>query len=273
MWKVPRQVVTPDLEEDIKRLLSPEILRLFKLCEDEEKKVRIQRITEMLDFLDHLSDFRNYLNSINKRTKREENGMTFIDSSIIFNGHDYSGCEFDIEALMYYMYVSIIDTSMAKVNIYISLKDFMKDRISKENTTKTNVLALCDEYNNLYGLSKNFKDVFESRIPSELQEKFANGILILSDNRKTGYAKADIDDRWEKWKKKELNLKMTRIASGLYNIRSSYTHSNIRNFIPSRKWDGDILDSNVRYLLQEDTDLLGLLKSVILELCVDMLTK
>ena len=36
MWKVPRQVVTPDLEEDIKRLLSPEILRLFKLCEDKE---------------------------------------------------------------------------------------------------------------------------------------------------------------------------------------------------------------------------------------------
>ena len=59
MWKVPRQIVTPDLEEDIKRLLSPEILWLFKLCEDEEKKVRIQRITEMLDFLDHLSDFRN----------------------------------------------------------------------------------------------------------------------------------------------------------------------------------------------------------------------
>lgn len=70
-----------------------------------------------------------------------------------------------------------------------------------------------------------------------------------------------------KVEKKELNLKMTRIASGLYNIRSSYTHSNIRNFIPSRKWDGDTLDSNVRYLLQEDTDLLGLLKSVILELC------
>lgn len=35
---------------------------------------------------------------------------------------------------------------------------------------------------------------------------------------------------------------------------------------------GDILKSNVKYLLREDVDLLELLKSVILELCEDMLS-
>lgn len=58
----------------------------------------------------------------------------------------------------------------------------------------------------------------------------------------------------------------------LYNICSSYTHSNIRNFIPSIDWSGDTLNSDVKYLPREDMDLLGLLKSVILELCEEILS-
>ena len=89
MWKIPKQVVTPDLENDIERLLSSEILRLYKQSDDGEKKARIQRITEMLDFLDHLLNFKEFLVSINKPRKRVKDDKIFIDDDIRFKGHDY----------------------------------------------------------------------------------------------------------------------------------------------------------------------------------------
>lgn len=272
MWKVPKQVVTPNLEKDVKNLLSTEILQLFKQCTDDDKKAHIRRITEMLDFSDHLLNFRKYLININKPTIRVENNKAFREDHIQFKGHDYSGCEFDIEALVFYMYVSIIDTSMAKSSSYVSIKKFLEKEISEKTVAKDKILALCDKYDAAYGLSKNFKEVFVSRISHELQEKFANGILVLSDNRKTDYTKAEIDKRWGEWQKKDLSIRMKKIASCLYSIRSSYTHSNVRNFIPSNDWNEATLNKNTKYLLQKDVDLLESLKSVILELCTELLS-
>lgn len=272
MWKIPKQITTPNIEDDIERLLSTEILQLFKLCEDNEKKMRLHRIVEMLDFADHLMNFREYLLNINKPTIRISKGIAYRDDYIQFNGHDYSGCEFDIEAFVYYTYVSVIDTSMAKSATYVSPKSFFEKSIHEVNTTKAKVLTLCDEYNKIYGLSRNFKEVFTTRISYQLQEKFANGIMVLSDERKTYYTKAEIDKRLAEWQKKDVNDRMKKIANCLYSIRSSYTHSNIRSFIPSICWKGEILSHNTKYLIQNDMDLLEMLKSVILELCKELLS-
>lgn len=92
----------------------------------------------------------------------------YIDDHISFNVHDYSGCEYDIDALVYYLYVSIIDTSMVKTSVYIKLEDFFNEHIKENCVSKMEVLSLCKEYNELYGLSKNFQDVFVSRISSDL---------------------------------------------------------------------------------------------------------
>lgn len=272
MWKIPPKIVTPNLEADISRLLSTEILQLFRLCMDNGKKDRIRRITEMLDFSDHLLNFREYLISINKPTIRVENNKTFRDDHIHFNGHDFSGCEFDIEAFIYYIYVSIIDTSMAKNSNYVSIRKFLENEINEKSIAKDEVLALCDKYNEVYGLSRNFREVFEKRISLELQEKFINGILVLSDDRETDYTKAEIDTRWGKWQKTDVKIRMKKIANCLYSIRSSYTHSNIRSFIPSNDWNDITLSKNIKYLLQKDVNLLDLLKSVILELCESLLS-
>jgi len=273
MWKIPKQVMTPNIEDDIGRLLSTELLQLFLLCEDIEKKKRLHRIVEMLDFANHLMNFCEYLKSINKPITRKYNGKCEVKNNIRFNEHDYSGCEFDIEAFIYYTYVLVIDTSMAKSATYVSLKSFFEKSIHEANITKAKVLTLCDEYNRTHGLSKNFREVFTTRIPHELQEKFANGILVLADNRKTDYMRDDIDKRWGEWQKKDIKDRMKKIANCLYGIRSSYTHSNIKSFIPSNDWSGDALSKNTKYLLQKDVDLLELLKMVILELCEKLLSK
>ena len=226
----------------------------------------------MLDFSDHLLNFREYLINVNKPTIRISKGIAYRDDHIQFNGHDYSDCEFDIEAFIYYIYVSIIDTSMAKNSTYLLIKNFLEKEISEKSITKDDVLVLCDKYNEVYGLSKNFREVFETRISHELQEKFANGILVLSDNRKTDYTKVEIDKRWIEWQKTDVRIRMKKIASCLYSIRSSYTHSNIRSFIPSICWDRETLSHNTKYLIQNDMDLLEMLKSVILELCKELLS-
>ena len=137
-------------------------------------------MTEMLDFSDHLLNFREYLLNVNKPTIRISKGIAYRDDHIQFNEHDYSGCEFDIEAFVYYIYVSVIDTSMAKSTTYVSPKSFFEKNIHEVNTTKAKVLTLCDEYNKIYGLSRNFKEVFTTRISNGLQDKVCqwdNGIV------------------------------------------------------------------------------------------------
>ncbi|KAA5476052.1 hypothetical protein [Bacteroides caccae] len=271
MWKIPNFVVTPNLEEDIERLLSKKILELYLNCEDGEKRNRIRRITEMLDLIDHLLHFSGYLISINKPTKRVKNGKIYIDDHISFNGHDYSGCEYDIGALVYYLYVSIIDTSMAKTSVYIKFEDFFNKRIKENCVSKMEVLSLCKEYNELYGLSKNFQDVFVNRISSDLKTEFVDNVLVLNDRRSTNYTKEEVERYWGSWQKKSIECKMKKIAICLYSIRSSYTHSNIRYFIPSRTWSTDELQTSVKYLVHKDVDLLNLFKKVILELCEQIL--
>lgn len=267
MWKIPRNVVTPNLEDDIERLLSKEVLELYRTCDDSENRNRIKRITEMLDLTDHLLHFSKYLTSINKPTGRCEGNKKIIDDHIYFEGHDYSGCEYDLDALVYYLYISIIDTCMAKTSVYMKPEDFLNERIKESCVAKTEVLSLCKEHNELYGLSRNFQDVFINKISSDLKAEFANGILVLSDSRSKAYTKEEIEKCWKEWQNKSIEKKMKKIAICLYSIRSLYTHSNIRFFIPSRVWSTGGLPASVKYLLHQDIDLLKLLKKVIIELC------
>ena len=102
----------------------------------------LYRIVEMLDFTNHSMNFCEYLKSINKPIIRIENGKCVEIDNISFYEHDYSGSEFDIEAFVYYTYVSAIDTSMAKSVTYVSPKRFFEKSIHEVNTTKAKVLTL-----------------------------------------------------------------------------------------------------------------------------------
>lgn len=126
-------------KKDIERLLSKEVLELYNICVDNDKRNRIERITKMLDLTDHLLHFSKYLTSINKPTERIEGGKKMIDDHVCFEGHDYSGCEYDIDALVYYLYVSIIDTSMAKTSVYKKPEDFLNEQIKESDVSKTKV--------------------------------------------------------------------------------------------------------------------------------------
>lgn len=271
-WIKPAVVSTPNIEYDIRNLLSDDILRLYQECADKDKRNRIVRIAEMLDYANHLSAFTSFLNAINKPTYRKVGNLVYKDDHIEFEGHDYSGCEFDIEAMIYYLQVSIIDTCMAKSENYHSVKDFLNGKVKGENVSKAELLTLCDEYTELYGLSKNFQEVFMSRISEGLKLQFVESILVLG-GRNTDYTRDEIIQKWQNWQRTDITVRLKKIATTLYNIRSQYTHSNIRSFIPKRKWNEDTLHHATTYLVKEGCDVLSLLKAVIDELCIQLLQK
>lgn len=269
-WIKPSVISTPNIEEDIHNLLSDDILKLYKECTDKDKCHRIIRITEMLDYANHMIAFYSFLCRINKPTSRIEGGIKYKDDHIEFEGHDYSGCEFDIEAMIYYLYVSIIDTCMAKTDTFYPIKSFLDNRIKGENVSKSELLTLYDEYTELYGLSKNFHEVFMTRISDGLKSQFVDNILVLG-GRSTDYTREDIEGKWQTWQQTDISVRLKKIASMLYNIRSQYTHANIRSFIPKREWQTDTLHHATAYIVKQGCDILALLKAVIDELCIQLL--
>lgn len=269
-WIKPSVVSTPNIEDDIRNLLSEDILSMYQECPDADKRKRIVRITEMLDYANHLSAFSSFLCRINEPTSRIVGNIQYIDDHIEFEGHDYSGCEFDIEAMVYYLYVSIIDTCMAKSDTFYPVKSFLDNKIKGDTVSKSELLTLCDEYMELYGLSKNFQEVFMSRISDGLKSKFVDNILILG-GRKNDYTRDEIEQKWQVWQQADINVRLKKIASTLYSIRSQYTHSNIRSFVPKREWDSDSLHHATTYLVKEGCHVLKLLKAVIDELCIQLL--
>lgn len=269
-WIKPSVVSTPNIEDDIRNLLSEDILSMYQECPDADKRKRIVRITEMLDYANHLSAFSSFLCRINEPTSRIVGNIQYIDDHIEFEGHDYSGCEFDIEAMVYYLYVSIIDTCMAKSDTFYPVKSFLDNKIKGDTVSKSELLTLCDEYMELYGLSKNFQEVFMSRISDGLKSQFVDNILILG-GRKNDYTRDEIEQKWQVWQQADINVRLKKIASTLYSIRSQYTHSNIRSFVPKREWDSVSLHHATIYLVKEGCDVLKLLKAVIDELCIQLL--
>ena len=136
-WKIPPRVKTPDIDDDIRSLLSEDILKKYKTYrgtdndETERTKKKICRIVEMLDLCNHLDHFKKFLSTKNIPKIEGE----WLRDNINFEGHDYSGCPYDIEALMLYLYVSIIDACASKSS-YKTIKEFLKKELNEDNLKK-----------------------------------------------------------------------------------------------------------------------------------------
>lgn len=269
-WIIPKKVFTPNIEEDIKNLLSEKVLQKYLSFgeAEHEKRQKIIRITEMLDLCDHLSHLKKYLSSINEPEIRGN----CINDHILFEKHDYSGCPYDLEALIFYLYVSIIDACAMK-GAFITIYDFLKEEIKEDvlkDEGKDYILTLCEKHDEMYGLSKNFKGVFFN-ISDELKDEFTENIMVLK-NRKTPYKIDEVNTKYEEWIGKNRDERIKKIADMIYSLRCKYSHENIRAFIPSVYWEPippfDSITCNC--IAKKNTDLFFLLKKVIIECCEKM---
>lgn len=264
-WNFPKYITNPHQDDDIKTYLSSRVLELYKQSKNATWKEKIERIATMLEFVDHLESISSYMVSLDNPRQEIRDGETIKHSQISFEGHDYSGIQWDIEAQVFYMYVSIIDT-LANSSTYMSPADYVQKYYNiSTHGNKSGIVNLLNKYSEEMGLLRNFKKVFTETISDSLRKIFCDNIIYFKSDRKTDYTDKEIDEAINKWLGKDQETKMKEIAAKIYSYRSQFTHDNIRAFIPNT--DGYQKVKPGILICRKETDLMQLLKQVILELC------
>lgn len=265
-WLVPSEVETPNIEDDVQQYLGVEILEKWKASSDVDAKKTIVFIAERLDFVSHLNAFGEYaIKNSTKQPLSKDNGELWIIYNFEMDGHDFSGVQFDIEALVLYLLLTCVDAIQTQPKYYSSFEWLLKKVEEYEHQTKDQIFELLKkdqaEYDELYGLSRNFRLAFTDGISDALKTEFTENLLVAKfDNN--GINK----ESFAAWKSKDVNQKIRKIANYLYHLRSKYTHNNIRSFMPQeplgkRYLVGEFLLCKAGFSLEE------MLKRVITELC------
>lgn len=263
-WKHPKTIETPQIEEDIKKYLSLEILDLYNKCDKKEIKKRIIRTVEMLDLIEHLKVIGSKLAKLDKPITRMEGQYCYKVSNILLWNHEFSGMPYDISALRMYLLLSVIDAcSDAHKYKYIKCSDY----INKKNDYQTpeDVIRKIKLYEEVYGLSVNFRKIFMDDISNSLQEKIADAIFVISTKKSKEMSFDDIKNKHIEWTKKSTADRLKKIATTLYDLRSKYTHENIRAFLPTESKTADKIDSKWKILIRKEYNLDILLIEVIKE--------
>ena len=246
-WLIEPNIITPDIDDDIKNFLGDDVLEQWERLEPSNKLYNtIIVITERLEFIEHLtciSEFFEDKTTTNSIKNKNKNVTTF---HCTINNHDFAGVQFDINALNFYLYLTCIDALQ---------------QICKKNKSGGNLLT------------KNFIKAFTEEISSELQKTIIDNIIIINKNLK------DFNNSLLKWDKLNNDKKLNKIGKYLYKIRSEFTHCNIRNFYPSVELaslideNNNILtDKNEILLVNKRKNISSILKDVIIELCIHKLS-
>lgn len=265
-WLVPSEVQTPNIEDDIQQYLGNEILEKWKASSDADTKKTIVFITERLDFISHLNAFSKYaIKNSTRKPLLKSNGELWLTYNFEMDGHDFSGVQFDIEALVLYLLLTCIDAIQIQSK-YHSAFEWLQNNVEEyEHQTKEQVVELLKRdqarYDELHGLSKNFRLAFTDGISEILRTRIVEN-LIVAKFVNNGINK----ESFATWESKDVTAKIRKIANSLYHLRSKYTHNNIRSFMPQRPLGVGTLNGEF-LLCKKGFSLEEMLMRVIKELC------
>jgi len=272
-WNGPKKVQTPNIEEDINNFLGSEILEKWKKSINTNLREKIVFVAERLDFISHQKSIAMIVRRKSKQTiKKLENNILQVNYECKIFGHNYGGLQFDIEALDYYLHLSCIDAIQSQPT-YNSAFKWLKENIERyTNKTSTELTEIFKQdetsYNDLYGLRKNFIKAFVEDISSVLQDRICDTLIVVK--AKKGEVTKESFEDWNKRTKKE---KLKKIADKLYELRSLFTHKNIRSFLPVSTLIS-IPNLDGEYLLCKKFNPMDLLlDDIIKELCFNVLQK
>lgn len=231
-WYFPKKITNPNMGNDIKEFLGYEIFKKYQNG-NPSYCYKVERVTDMLEFVDHIMSISSFLKQKNNPTKEIRGNEIIITDQISFEGHDYSGFEWDVEALTLFLYVSIIDTTIAK-STYLPVATYIAKCIEDGKSFNNEcIIEELQRYEHEYGLSKNFVNVFTNMISKELQKKITDVVLPFWSDRKSQYEQQELSEHYARWMTMPNTEKLSRIAKVLYSVRSKYTHESIRQFIPN----------------------------------------
>lgn len=275
-WNAPKVVETPNIEEDIKQYLGDEILKKWQNLADTDDlkklKKRIIVITERLDLVSHLKTIAMIVRNKSNYTEKNDGN---IKSECNLFGHNFGGLQYDIEALDFYLHLTCID-AIQEQEPYKDPFDWLKSNFSKYNNTNgIDFDKAKNDYQIRFGLSKNFKKAFTEDISPGLKEIVSNVFMVVKMNNNQPNP-----DSLNNWNSKNESEKLNKIAGTLYEIRSKFTHTNIRSFYPvERMYKIPCFEPGISYLLwnlnyslsNQIISIDDLLNEIIKELCLNKL--
>jgi len=225
-WLAPRQVDTPDVPGDVAKYIKPDFDQdaFNRLTPGSQKTLTL--LVERLEFIDHLTGVVQFMEPYKKVVKVTD---TPLDGglvrrtetySIILGGHEYAGFDFDVDAITLYLLCTCIDT--LKGQPYKSPFNWLAQQPLTAGIAPdwTN---LEKQFNEVHGLSQNFKKAFTVDCSSDLKETLIENLAVVKLG--PGVIKTKSIETWENSSPAK---KVELIASHLYNIRSKFTHSSFR---------------------------------------------
>ena len=228
-WLAPSLVETPDVVGDVRKYIDPAFTAnaFSEMAPENQHKLTV--LVERLEFIDRLSVIASVLRRQRTTAVRDtplKGGMAKRTEtySIVVNGHDFAGFDFDTDALVVYLLLTCIDTLKGQAR-YLTAFEWLKDRISPGSTPDLDTLR--KEYENQYGLSKRFKEAFTDDCSEEIKDELVANLAVVKVASQE--VKKESAQAWEKRKDEE---KLMRIASELYSVRSRFTHTSLRTFSP-----------------------------------------
>lgn len=239
-------LVTPDELSDIKKYLFPEVSSSFDdtIFPSLEKPVikKLILISERLEFVQNLKTLEDDISNkhSNKTSTKIQNGIKICTEtfSCTYLGNDFSGVQFDIDAIRIYLLITCLDT-IAGQSEYIDPFVFILSDMQNDNSnslTQEKLESLGSLYKESFSLSKNFKKQFINNLHDNLKNKWIENFCVsatvgscdgknhIGEFNKESYAS---------WYDKNTNEKISSIASALYDMRSQFTHTSLRNISPN----------------------------------------
>jgi len=231
----PSEISNPCITTDLRKYFFAEI------SEDElnniyaSNKESLNLICDRYEFIVKLLDLKQLLNN-KKVIQNPKIDNVLVDGKkcleithdelVEIDGFEFNGVRFDIEALCQYLLLSLIDTIMGK-SPYKTFNDWLLSEKENKEYTMDEILLFEKEYQNEYGLSKNFKKAFSDYLPENIRKRLLNTFIL---------AKLDLgkinDESLRNWEIKTEDEKIKKISDYLYSdVRCKYTHSSSRHFL------------------------------------------
>lgn len=283
----PKSISTPNFYGDFETLILNGIKRIdfdFKevLDNNSELKDKMCFICERFEFINMLEHLEYYFKERKtiKEMKPKRIDSTSINieciENISFDDCDFTGIDYDIEALVIYLLFTCIDTINGKES-FIKYEDwivkhidlFCSDEMPKEEIIKL-IKKSKNEYYEDYGVRRKFKKAFISDISEELRSKIISNFALLKIVK--GHIDPDSTQKWEMYTDKQ---KIKQLAEHFFSIRNGYTHSSTRTFIPNTpiKYCANTKEVVLIQLNKSEVDLVEILIEIIQNLVYNLLKK
>ena len=230
------EVRTPNIESDIKEYVLPDASAesVIALLESPHCH-KLTVLAERLEFVHVLSVVRREIQSRHEYVTEEshgEDGSRHVTRHARCNWleHDFAGVHWDIEALQIYLLITCLDT-IAGQNEHKNAFEWL-ERFEGEEIRRNNLELWSSQFSEAHGPSRRFKRLFCERTSASLRtEWLASYAVVRLRGAVGGEPGRPHEDSLAAWERRDELRKISRIADGLYKMRSHYTHASARTFL------------------------------------------